>query len=110
MSHRSRLRSAPVALFLVNLFLVNLLDMRCVAQVKVALRASGRNMVRSCGPATQITKRLFPRSFDRTHISKWLIAHHSGMSLEELDVLVGKNKNSGYIIYIYIYMNKYIAH
>jgi hypothetical protein len=46
-------------------------------------------VVRSCGPATQNTKRSFPRSYNRTHISKWLIAENSGKCLEELDVLVG---------------------
>jgi hypothetical protein len=59
-------------------------------KVKASLRASGRQVVRSSGPAKQNTMRSFPRSYNRTHISKWLIAENSGKCLEELDVLVGK--------------------
>ena len=61
-------------------------------KVKASLHASGRHVVRSSGHATQNIKRLFPRSYNRTHISKWLIAENSGKSLEELDLLVGKKQ------------------
>jgi hypothetical protein len=72
-------------------------DSRALLRLKAASRSTVatyrvRAVMRASGPQAHskgqkaVHKRRFPRSFDRSHIDKWLIAENSGKSLQVLSL------------------------